>query len=261
MINLLGLIEMHSTYGHNNVYHNLAEALLRHYNKLDQLSAGEIAELCNVSPSTLARFFRMMDFPTTASKFPELVGQSKVSYGYEGFYTPNEANTPPQHIIGNYINHFKQALDELESKMSADKLQEFATDLSAAKEVVFIGCPIPQEVWRFQVELVLSGIKSSAFLDPNEQYQSIKQIGEGAVLVYFDHCKAAALQYQETIAQSRSKIAKLAIISNYPQTHKNCDYLFAFDGTQTEQDFLLMNIFMNLLGIAFKQRIGLGKEE
>ncbi len=72
MINLLGLIEMYNTFNTQTVYHDVAACLLTHFDKLEKMTAAEIADLCHISPSTLQRFFKKMNYPMTVSKLPEI---------------------------------------------------------------------------------------------------------------------------------------------------------------------------------------------
>lgn len=255
MINLLGLIEMYNTYATNNVYHEVASSLLKHYRKLDKMTSLEIADLCNVSPSTLARFFKKMDYPHTVSKLPEIVANTKVSYQYGGNYAPAKDHEQFEGTVGHYIHHLKLALDNLEKHIDEGQLEGLAKAMLNSKKVVFIGCPIPQEVWRFQVELTLAGIESSAFLDPNNQYIELDLLESESTVFYFNHCLPAVLQYEEALRSSRKNISTFAVLSTSPDRLMPSDFSFHFDGTDTEQDFILMNIFMNLLGTTFRNLV------
>lgn len=255
MISLLGLIEMFNTYSTNNVYHEVATCLLKHYRHLDRMTANEIAELCNVSPSTLARFFKKMDYPHTVSKLPEIVNETKMSYILEGKYAPNADKDKDISSIAHYFKKMHEGLEMLSSGIVEEKLDQFIQDLLACKKIVFIGCPMPQEVWRFQVDLTLYGIESCAFLDPNNQYDALSKLEEGTMVFYFHYCKPAVIQYRKALLSCKDKIFRLAIVSNGENLPIDSDYEFIFRGTETEQDFILMNIFMNIIGLKFKECI------
>ncbi|MBF4692590.1 MurR/RpiR family transcriptional regulator [Fusibacter ferrireducens] len=253
MINLLGLIEMFNTYSTNNVYHEVATCLLKHYRHLDKMTANEIADLCNVSPSTLARFFKKMDYPQTVSKLPELVSQTKLTYRFESKYASNADRDQYDSSIAHYFAKLHESLEVLASSIVEKELDQFIKDLLKCKKIVFIGCPMPQEVWRFQVDLTLYGIESSAFLDPNNHYEALSKLEEGTIVFYFHYCKSAVVQYRNALLSCKEKIFRLAIVSNGEHLPLDCDYGFTFKGTETEQDFIMMNILMNVIGVRFKE--------
>ncbi|HCX65578.1 MAG TPA: hypothetical protein DHN33_10250 [Eubacteriaceae bacterium] len=183
MISLLGLIQMYNTYAHNNVYHDVAKCILNHYTKIDEMTTNEIADLCCVSPSTLHRFFRMMAFPMTVSKLPQLVGKTKDNYMFDGYYLPFGTKEKGEHAIDLYVETLMEQMAEVKKNISYDTIRAITEDIKNAKNVVFVGSPIPQSVWRFQMDLVLKGIETSAFLDPNYQYE-IKNIKKNTVVFY-----------------------------------------------------------------------------
>lgn len=252
MVNLLGLIEMYNTYGQDNVYHELADALLKSYSKLDKMTTAEIAQMCNVSLSTLSRFFKKMDYPMTVSKLPQLVGQTKLNYSFDGFYSKTSEHESTE-SIEQYFKRIHEALYLFEASVDKDMLLSVIKDIRDIRHVIFLGCPMPQEAWRFQVDLTLEEISASAFLDPNYQYKALEQLKGKCVCIYFDNNKSSALEYQTLINTFKSKIHSLLVFTNRLRPSAACDYEVCIEGTNTEQDFILMNIFLNLLGVTFRQ--------
>ncbi|GAB6109899.1 MurR/RpiR family transcriptional regulator [Fusibacter bizertensis] len=254
MINLLGLIEMYNTFNTNTVYHEVARCLLKNYRKLDQLTIQQIAELCNVSLSTLTRFYKKMDYPNTVSKFPELVGSTKLNYSYEGQYYQKNLESGQTSIV-SYINQLKKGIDLLYQSTNETEIERMIKEMILCNKVIFIGCPMPQEVWRLQADLTLFGMESSAFLDPNNQYIEMNNVEDGAMLFYIHYCKPAVNQFINAINKNKHKFTKIVVLSNnlnHPLIGQ-ADYEFLFDGTETEQDFVLLNICMNFIGIKFKE--------
>ena len=255
MINILGLIEMYNTYNTQTVYHEVAGCLLRHFSELEKLSASEIAELCNVSPSTLQRFFKKMEYPMTVSKLPNIFNNAKMEYLYNSEYAPSFDKGKYKNSIVHYFAKMNESLEQLSETIDESQLEAFVKDIMSSKKIIFLGCPIPQEVWRFQVDLIMNDIESTAFLSPNEQFSEINAIEDGSLIVYFDYYKSIFNQYQTEILKKSQKQFKVAIISNNNLRRMNCDYAFHFNGNNSEQDFIIFNVFMNILGVKFKELI------
>lgn len=255
MINILGLIEMYNTYNTQTVYNELAGCLLKNFSELDKLSASEIAELCNVSPSTLQRFFKKMSYPMTVSRLPDIFNAAKMEYLYNSEYAPIFDKDKYESSIAHYLAKMNESMEQLAASIDENAIEAFIQDLISSKKIIFLGCPIPQEVWRFQVDLIMKDIESSAFLSPNEQLEEINKIEEGSMIVYFDYYKSIFSQYQKAIMEHNHKQFKVAIVSNNDRKRMNCDYAFHFNGNDSEQDFVLFNIFVNILGVKFRELV------
>ena len=77
----------------------------------------------------------------------------------------------------------------LHNNIDEEQILKFVKDIQSCKKVVFLGCPIPQEAWRFQMDLTLRGIESCAFLNPNHQFEELEHLKEGTIVVYTQYCK------------------------------------------------------------------------
>ena len=253
MINLLGLIEMYNTYNVNNIYHDVADCLLKNYRHLDSMTSAQIADMCNVSPSTLNRFFRKMAYPMTVSKLPEIASQTKDNYTYEGNYIPSGGNRIKESYANYYIRSMQDGITYLHNNIDEEQILKFVKDIQSCKKVVFLGCPIPQEAWRFQVDLTLRGIESCAFLDPNHQFEELEQLKEGTIVVYTQYCKFGIISYKKSILERKDKIYKLALLVNNVEHPLSpiADYIFSYAGNGTEQDMILLNMYINIIALTF----------
>ncbi|MPW24301.1 hypothetical protein GC105_00645 [Alkalibaculum sp. M08DMB] len=258
MIGLLGLIQMYNTYDHKDIYHEVASCLLKNYNHLDTMTAGKIADLCNVSPSTLNRFFKMMSYPMTVSKLPYIVSQSKENYMFDGNYLPLTEKSIEESSIDFYLNSLQERILSLHKSINKNQITSLVEDIISCKKVVFLGCPIPQGIWRFQMDLTLFGIETSAFMDPNYQYDALEHLEKGTIVFYTQYCRLGDNEYKKSILGCKERINKFVLLSN-AEVHplsSFADYIFSYSGNGTEQDTILMNIYINLIGMSFREKIG-----
>jgi len=256
MINLLGLIQMYNTYDHKSVFHSVGTCLVKNYRLLDTMTSAEIADLCNVSLSTLNRFFRMMAYPLTVSKLPQLVSQTKENYMFDGNYIPLSSNGTIESSIDFYINNLQERITSLHESINKEQIYKLVEDINSCKKIVFLGCPIPQGVWRFQMDLTLRGIENSAFMDPNYQYEELDNLEDGTLIFYTQYFRLGDSRYKNGIIAGKDKIKKVVLLTNNEAHPLSCfaDYLFIYKGTGTEQDNILMNIYINLIAIAFREK-------
>lgn len=255
IINLLGLIQMYNTYDHKEIYHNVAACILKNYNRLDTMNTAQIAELCNVSSSTLNRFYNMMDYPATVSRLPDIVSETKDSYIFEGNYIPLTGKDNDDSSIDLYLNILRERITSLQTYIKVEQIKKLVKDIRTCKKVIFLGCPIPQEVWRLQMDLTMCGIESSAFMNPNYQYEELEQLEKGSIVFYFQYLRLGDPKFKKAILEGRNKIKKLVVVTNN-KAHPlaaTADYLFYYPGNGTEQDSILMNICVNLIAMTFRE--------
>lgn len=256
MVNLLGLIQMYNTYEKKSVFHSVATCLIKNYRLLDTMSSAEIADLCNVSPSTLNRFFKMMAYPMTVSMLPELASQTKDNYMFDGNYIPY-AKDKEECSIDFYISTLKDRISLLHEHVNKEQINNLVEDIKTCKKVVFLGCPIPQGIWRFQMDLILRGIENSAFMDPNYQYEELENIKEGTIVFYTQYARLGNNVFKKSILSGKDKIKKFVVLTNNEEHPLSsfADYVFTYKGNGTEQDNILMNIYINLIAIAFRENL------
>lgn len=252
MINILGLIEFYNTYEKDSIYHDVSASLLEHFTELSTMTSQEIADLCNVSLSTLTRFYKMMGYTMTVSNLPDLFGGTIDNYYFSHDYMfydqPKSKRTPTESYLELLVEHI-QKLD-----FNRELAWEMLERMIGSEKVVFLGLPIPQSVWRFQVDLTMEKIPHTAYLDPTNQYDELENIVDNTFVYYFQSHAYGATRYLELMKNQREKMI-LATITN---SHKNpisnlADYNFDLKGRQSNQDAILIDIYIHLLAITFKE--------
>lgn len=253
MINLFGLIQMYNTYDHKNVYYNVARCLLKNYNRIDTMTSTQIAELCNVSPSTLNRFYRMMSFPMTVSQLPNLVSMTKDNYMFDGNYVPVTIKNTSESSVDYYMHDLLEAINSFYKSIDKSQIKKLVEEIALCRKVVFLGCPIPQGIWRFQMDLALKGIETCAFMDPNYQYEALAHLEKDTIVFYTQYYRLGDNRFKKSILACRDRIKKLVVMTNN-QAHPLsplADYVFMYPGNATERDAILMNIYINLIAMTF----------
>lgn len=261
MINLFGLIEMYNTYGRRDVYTDIAACLLKNFNQLDTMSTAQIAELCNVSASTLNRFYKKMSYAATVTNLPNIVCEAKEIYGLQGHYIPLTGRDLNESAIDFYLRNLQESLSTLYMGIDQKQIKGLVQDIMSCKKVVFIGCPVPQTVWMFQVDLTLYGIETSAFLDPSSQYSEIDQLQEGTIVVFTQTIFFGTNKFNEKIIQRKDKFKKLVLITNNSEhlLSSQADYSFSLPGNGVHQDLLFLNLYIQLIALTFRDEVMMKK--
>ena len=254
MIDLLCLLEFYNTYDHDDVYHSMAEKLIQDFHNVGHLNMQELAEYLFISTSTLYRFVKMFSYDNH--------GQMRASwamflerYMSGGRYIP--LHTMPCGSLQNYGDYMISRITKLYEEVSDAVIHQLTTALLDAEEIIFVGMPMPSAVWRLQVELVLLGKKTSAFLDPKHQQAAAYNATANSLIFLVQYMPEESGFYLDIARSAKERGIKTAAITNMPisPTLQFVDTPATFHGDLLESDLMLIEFMLNMIGHLLNQRI------
>ena len=227
MIDLLCLLEFYNTYETDEIYHKIAEKMLENFSAVSEMSISELSEFLFVSQSTIYRFIKMMGY--------ENYNQMKAgqitfleNYYLQGRYTSKNAMI---HHFDNYIDYMLEKIHVLKEKNIHMQVEQLIEMILSADEIIFVGMPMLSFVWRLQMELVMLKKKTSAFLNPENQYQAIMHAKSNTLVIGIQYLIDSSIFY-----------------SNMVKDIKNVDLPIYIDGDNNESDLFLMEFIFNYIG-------------
>lgn len=247
MLGLIGLLECYNTYDQDDIYFNIAREILKNYNKLNISSVQEFADSLHISVSTAQRFIKQLYF-NNFSTFKFNYINSSENYQYDGKYFEKFGEGPVSpkeygRIITDRVTEVMNSLDEA-------IIDNFIKMIKDSEEIIFIGIPMTSEVWRLQVELVLMGKRTSAFIDPNYQIKSINNSGEKALVVCIQYMRQEDNHNEELLKLAKDKGAKTVCITHIKKKsiENIADLALVYKGNNTQMDSMLMGLILNYIG-------------
>ncbi|WP_278841536.1 hypothetical protein [Holdemania filiformis] len=174
-----------NTRSRNDTYGTIARQLSRNISKLDDYSLTALAEICSVSPASLSRFTRLMDYrnySTLANQLQEAI--------------PDYVHGDGQLLIKSPLPHEKgqtamrRQLDQMNElayqAVQTIDLTEAARCLIQASKVAVFGSPKPQAALMLQMELGMQGIECTNYYAPEDQYPEMQALEAGCTAVVYD---------------------------------------------------------------------------
>ncbi|MCR5607271.1 MAG: hypothetical protein K6F69_10715 [Treponema sp.] len=255
METLLALLEFFNTYDHKDIFFKLSECILSNVKELENMTIETLAERADVSVSTVNRFVRMMAFRDFSSI--KYISESiSNAYEYEGQYIPLGLESFEKGSFKLYGKLLCNKINEVINSISEQDVESYVEKLLNADKVVFIGSPIPYNVWRLQVPLVVAGIKTSAFLDPNYQQEEIKQLTDKSVVTALQVIRPSNDYLYQMLSESQKRGAKTCLITNVLSGgNKKADYSFVFNGTFTEIDMHIVQVILSMIGLVLNEKL------
>lgn len=254
VLGLMGIIECYNTYDQDDIYFNIAELILRDYRQLKVSSIQDFAESLHISVSTAQRFVKQLYFDNFTNFRAGYYNFSE-HYLYDGKYIEGseEVNISPAEygrLVSQRINNVMGTLDE-------QSVESFIEQIIQSEQIVFVGIPMTSEVWRLQVELILMGKRTSAFIDPNYQRKAVEKVNEKSFVVCIQYMRQEDAHNELILKTAKEKGAKVGYISH---VKKKCvedilDIGIEYKGNNTQTDSIIMGIILNYIGTRLAKEI------
>lgn len=254
MIDLLCLIEFYNTYEHDNVFFKVCEKMLDDFDTIGDMGMQELADHLFISTSTLYRFVKMMAYDNHTQM---RAGHQMFleQYMHNGRYA--DKKTAKQSSLRDYSTYLCHRIESFSEEIKEENVQQMTELLLDASEIIFIGMPMPSAVWRLQIELILLGKKTSAFLNPQHQIDAMKLASKDALILMVQYMPENAAFYLQIAKEAKELGLRTAAISNIPisPTLKHVDHAITFDGELSESDMFLIEILLNTIGSQLNQKV------
>ena len=176
-------------------------------------------------------------------------------YMASGRYIPSHAM--PCGSLQNYGDYMISRITKLYQEVSDEVIKELTTAILRAEEIIFVGIPMPSAVWRLQVELVLLGKKTSAFLDPQHQLEAIQKATSDTLIFLVQYMPEHSGFYLDIAKSAKERGLKTVAITNMPisPTLQFVSTAASFHGDLIESDMLLIELLINMIGHSLNQSI------
>ncbi|MGL4337386.1 MAG: MurR/RpiR family transcriptional regulator [Turicibacter sp.] len=254
MLELVGLLGCYNTYDQGDIYFQISKAILENYNDLDMSSLQSFTDSLHISVSTSNRFIKQLYF-NNFSDFRNHVNKTAEHYQYDGKYFPSlddEMINPIEYgkILSDKITEVMAVLDQ-------SCIESLVSMIDQSEDIIFVGIPLTSEVWRLQIELILMGKKTSAFLDPNFQVNEVNQANKNSLVICLHHTRQQDNHNEMLLMHAKEKGAKTVYIGSVKSKiiEHYSDLSIIFKGTNTHLDTTIAQIVLNYIGNYLRNKI------
>lgn len=254
MLELVALIEIYNTYDQGDIYYQISKDILNNYNSLDLSTMQSFTESLHISVSTANRFIRQLYFESF-SCFRNHVSRTPENYQFDGKYIPSikEENVS----LKEFGNVIFENINDILGNLDQSRFEELILMIEESENIIFIGIPIIHDVWRLQIELILMGKKTSAFLDPNYQISEVDKATNNSLVICLQHMRQQDDHNEMLIRRASELGASVAYIGNVrvESIEKTADIYITYRGNNTNMDITIAQILLNYIGNCLRNRI------
>ncbi|WP_315108952.1 MurR/RpiR family transcriptional regulator [Clostridium intestinale] len=236
-------------------YH-IAFTLLMNFYYLSNMSINEVAELCNVSKSTISKFIRHIDFEDYAS-FKSAATFKENKYGFTLNYNQNIAEYIEEKGMDTYLEIIHKDIEDCRNSIDMDKIDELAKDLIKYKKVASFGLLFSEiAALDLQTKLAYNGKFIITNLNDVKQDEFIHNAKEDTLIIIFSNSGSYMKRYQLSEFQDTKNFcgtrAKIVLITSNKEmeTFKNVDLCISFNHVTNVQThsiiFQIINDYITL---------------
>jgi len=254
MIDLLPVLELYSTYSHDEIFFDIAENIVEQYNDLKLDSLSTFADSLHVSNSSVSRFIKQLYYENfTLFKMEHM--RKDEQYFFDFAYMQSmqvlskqgQGQTPTFH---GYMDTMLHEVRQIASTISEEQIDHLCQQILASDSVVFVGIPLCSDIWWLQVDLVLMGKKTSAFFDPNYQVDAVRNLKPNTLVIGIDMIRQDDNFIFNILEEAKRNGARVCCISHFKKSNSMAfvDEHVHFNGTNTRTDNYVLSIILNYIG-------------
>lgn len=251
MIDLMALLELYNTYSHDDIFYEIARNILSRYNELELNSLNDFADSLHVSPSSLNRFLKQLYYDNfTTFRQEHLKREEYCLFDHQRI----PGRSASVGTLAEFSAAFVASVTEQLASVNQSALDALLHKLQKRESIIFVGIPMPSEVWWLQLELVLLGKRTCAFLDPNCQVEAIRNCVPGDLVVGIDIVRQDDIFFDGVLEIARERGAETVCISHVakPGMAQRVDLALSYDGVNTRADQATLAVVLNYLGHALR---------
>lgn len=258
MQSILALLQFYNTYDHDDIYFNVAENFLYHTQSIHDWSLIEAADQFHCSTSTITRFCRNMCYPSYPALRDEL-SRLRNHYILNLHSTQSLlADAKGERSSGNTGMHLlAQLMDQTIDSVLGETLTTLVRKCDESSKIGFYGYSLPQAIWLLQIDFIMNGKRSTAFLDPNYQVEDVQTLDHSCTAIFCHYTKEESAPIEEMIAEANKRGAHTVVITNAPTLfqHLDIDHLIEFSYHELALSMMVMNTIMTTISLEYQQMV------
>jgi len=215
------LINFINTNELDDVYTNAARKLLEHLTLVPKYTISEIATLCFVSPATISRLCRKLnyesyiDFKMEVAMNLQYFNRDAIRQQFD-YQLPATQNPEQQVTKEAFANHFDNIIANLQityNTISFDTINQIVDLIYTSQEICFSGNFFTQSIsMQLQIELSYLGKKCTGMYAIKSQLEIIQQLQADDLIIFSTISGGSLTSHPDLIrAISKSKAKKVCI--------------------------------------------------
>lgn len=179
-----------NTTPNHDVYHEAAKIILKNIQQIPNLTITDVANLCYVSPATISRLCRKLNFDSYFDFIKSVTSSiNDFNKEYAEIYFPNQKDfllnhTDTKEIITQHQMSIIDTFKNLFNQLDETKIDELTIMMHKAKRIIFIGNYFAQNTaMQLEIELSYLGKQCFGFFNQQAQKDILNQTNEEDLII------------------------------------------------------------------------------
>lgn len=182
----------------DSTYYHIAFVMLRYIQTLHEIPINRLAELCNVSKSTISKFVHFIGYENFSDfRYAAIFENNK--YNADHNYVANVMEYIEQNSIDSYFMTLYQDIGMTYQNMDWAALDRLVKDIAHYKLVAAFGLMFSESAaLDFQTKLAYNGKIIITNLNDQKQFQFIQNAGKDTLIIIFSDSGDYINQYRQS---------------------------------------------------------------
>lgn len=182
---------------HESTYYHMAFVMLLNFEKLKHMSINQVAQMCDVSKSTVSKFIRFIGYEDYSDFRYAAISSNKTTHSTEDF-SMNVLQYGDHYSLESMIDIMQKDIRLTYDRLDWDKIHRLVLDLYTYKKVGLFGLMFSETAaMDFQIKLCHCGKIVFTNINDIKQDQFIHEAGEDTLIVVFSESGDFIDNYQK----------------------------------------------------------------
>ncbi|MFQ9924335.1 MAG: MurR/RpiR family transcriptional regulator [Beduini sp.] len=218
----------------HDVYYDAAKVILKNIRQIPHCSITDVAEMCYVSPATISRLCRKLNFESFIDfKTTVCLSIEQFNNVYENIYFPNSKSLTTtldndKEILKAHHDSVIHTIDRVYETIDARQINQLVDLIHDSSRIIFLGYYYSQNTtMQLQIELAYLGKECFGLFDEKGQLEILQEATENDLVILSSMTGKFIQQSSEVIRLFKNtKAHKVIITQNVEETLKDQYDLF-----------------------------------
>ncbi len=210
----------------HDVYYESAKIILKNIRKIPHYSITDVAKMCFVSPATISRLCRKLNFESFIEfKRTVCLSIEQFNDSYDDIYFPNyrklsHRTNDNREILKAHHDNVLQTIDAIYNSIDINQIEQLVELIHESQRIIFLGFYFSQNTtMQLQIELAYLGKECFGLFDEKGQLEILQETTSDDLIILSSMTGSFISQSNEVIRAFRnSKAHKVIIAQNVSKT-------------------------------------------
>jgi DNA-binding MurR/RpiR family transcriptional regulator len=120
-----------------------------------------------------------------------------------------------------------------------------------------VGTPLIDDIWWLQLELILLGKRTSAFINPNYQIEAVQNLTHNTLVIGIDVMRQDDIFIHSILKDAKKRGARVACISHFNKASYTgyVDECLFYKGSNSRSDNFVLSLILNYIGKNLREKV------